>query len=66
MLLSVLAHHPESGNPELLEWIKHQLDAMIGLEPWVIVALMALLMVSIPVAIMFVYIVQRRRGGYWQ
>ena len=66
MLLSVLAHHPESGDPQLLEWIKNQLDAMIGLGPWMVVALLALFMVSIPACVMFVYMMQRRRGGYRQ
>lgn len=64
LILSLLAHHPEAGDPDLLDWIKHQLDAMIGLGPGLIVIGVGLLLVSIPSAIILVYMAQRRKGYY--
>ncbi len=63
MLLSILAHHPESGDPRLLEWIKHQLDAIFGLGPLLVVIVLGLIVISIPTAILVVYVVQRRTFG---
>ena len=51
ILLSLPAHHSEPGDPELLESIQHRIDALVGLEPAVIVVLLGLLIVSMPVAI---------------
>lgn len=62
MLLSFLAHHPEAGDPDLLDWIKQRLDSMIALEPGVIVIGLGLFLVAIPAAILAVYVSQRRRG----
>ena len=61
MLLSILAHHSEPGDPVLMAWIKHQLDAVVGLEPWAIVIALGLVIVAIPVAIMALYKIQRAR-----
>lgn len=63
LILSLLAHHPEAGDPDLLDWIKHQLDSMIGLGPGLIVIGVVLLLVSIPVVIILVYMAQQR-GAY--
>ena len=65
-LLSLLAHHPEAGDPDLLGWIKHQLDAVVGVGPVTAVVLLGMIMVSIPAAILVVYLAQRRRGGFRQ
>ena len=61
MLLSILAHHSEPGDPALLEWIRDQIDALLGLGPAVIVVAIGLIIVAIPLAIMAVYLVQRKR-----
>jgi len=61
MLLSILAHHSEPGDPVLMAWIKHQLDAVVGLEPWAVVIALGLVIVAIPVAIMALYKIQRAR-----
>jgi hypothetical protein len=59
----VNAHHGDAADPDLMGWIKHRLDDLVGLEPWVIVAVLSLLMVAIPVSIMLFYAIQRRRIG---
>lgn len=60
-LLAALAHHPEPGDPVLLEWIKHQIDAMVGLGPGAMVIALGLVILAIPGAIMAVFLVQRAR-----
>ena len=63
ILLSLLAHHSESGDPDLLDWIKDQLDAIFGLGPLLIVVVLGLVMVAIPAGILVAYLAQRRRSG---
>ena len=48
-------HHGEAGDPELFEWLKHRLDEMLGLEPTIVAALLALVIVAIPAAILLLY-----------
>ena len=66
MLLFILAHHPESADPDLLDWIKHQLDSILGLGPWLVVIILGLIVVAIPAVILAVYVTQRRRGSLRQ
>ncbi len=63
-LLWMLAHHPDAGDPDHLEWIKRQLDAVLGLGPLVVVLVLGVVILSIPTVILVAYVVQRRRGGY--
>lgn len=63
LLLFILAHQSEGGDPDLLAWIKHQLDSLIGLGPVAVVILLGLVMVAIPAAILLLYIIQRRGRG---
>ena len=61
MLLSMLAHHSEPGDPVLLGWIKDQIDAILGLGPNAIVIVLGLVIVAIPVSIAVFYWMQRAR-----
>ena len=61
MLLSILAHPSEPGDPRLLEWLIHQLDALLGVGPVAMVVALGLFIVAIPVAIMGVYLTLRLR-----
>ena len=63
ILLSLALHHGETADPELLVWIKQRLDLLLGLEPWTIVALVALLIVAFPTALVLFYVLQNRRPG---
>ena len=60
-LWSIAAHHAETADPDLLDWIKHRLDRAINLEPWTIVAILAVVIVLMPVSIIAVYLMQQRR-----
>ena len=66
VLLSLLAHQSEAGHPELLDWIKHQLDSVVGLGPLAFVILLGLIMLAIPAAVVLMYMAQRRGGGVGQ
>jgi hypothetical protein len=63
MLWSIAAHHSEAADPDLLEWIKNRLDHLLNLDAWVVVALLGLILLSIPVSVVTLYLVQRRRYG---
>ena len=60
MLLSVLAHHGEPGDPQLLEWIMHQLNAMLGVGPAAMAIGLGILIVSIPAAIVAFFLLKAR------
>ena len=64
MLLSVVAHQGDAANPELLDWIKDRLDHLLGLGPWVVVALAGLIIVSLPIGLVLLYVAQKRQTGF--
>jgi hypothetical protein len=63
VLLSVLAHHGEAADPDLLHWIKGVLDHLVVAGPWLAVAVLGLSIVAIPAAVVALYLWQRRRGS---
>ena len=60
---SVLLHQGDAADPELIHWLKDQMDEIIGLGPWVMVAMMGAVVIAIPVAIGILYLYQQRRHG---
>ena len=62
LLLWAPAHHGEPGDPVLLEWIKHQIDSMLGLGDWALVAVSASAVIAIPIGILGFFILERARG----
>ena len=60
---SILLHQGDAADPELIHWLKDQMDEIIGLGPWVMVGLMAGIVVAIPVSIGILYVYQQRRHG---
>ena len=57
----ILAHQGGAADPELLHWIKERLDSIFGTGPWAGVAIMGIIIVSIPVFIIVVYLMQSKR-----
>ena len=57
----ILAHQSGTADPELLHWIKERLDQIFGPGPWVVVALMGLIIIAVPVFVVVVYLLQARR-----
>ena len=57
----ILAHQGDAADPELLHWIKERMDEIFGFGPWVVVAIMGFIIISIPVFIIVVYLLQADR-----
>ncbi len=57
----VLAHAGDAADPELLHWIKDQMDSILGLPPWGIVAITAGIIVMAPLSVIALYLHQQRR-----
>ena len=57
----ILAHQADAADPELLHWIRERLDSIFGTGPWAVVAIMGIIIVSIPVFIIVVYLMQSKR-----
>ena len=58
-----LLHQGDAADPELIHWLKDQMDAILGLPPWAVVAMMGGIVMLIPVVVVGVYLVQQRRLG---
>ena len=63
LLLSVLGHHSEPGDPVLMDWLLHLLHSVVNLGPLAIVIVLGIVIVAIPVVIMAAFITQRAKYG---
>ena len=61
VLDSIRPHQGEPGDADLLEWVKHVIDSVVGVGPAVIVVGLGLVILAIPVAIMVIFWAQRAR-----
>ena len=61
LILSMTVHQG-GADPDLLAWIKDRLDHLIGLEPWTVVVLIGLLILTIPLSVMALFLIQQRRA----
>ena len=59
----VLLHQGDAADPELIHWLKDQMEEIIGLGPWAMVGVTSAIVIAIPVAIGLFYYYQQRRGG---
>ena len=59
--MGIRAHHSEPTDSELLEWLLHTVDSILGQGPLVMVVLIGLVVIAIPLAIGVLAL--RRRGG---
>ena len=60
--MGIRAHHSEPTDSELLEWLLHTVDSILGQGPLVMVVLIGLVVLAIPLAIA-VLALRRRRGS---
>ena len=61
ILLSVLGHHSEPGDPVLIDWMLHLFYSVVNLGPLAFVIVLGVIIVSIPVAIMAAFLSQRAK-----
>ena len=55
----LLLHHSESIDPTLIDWIRHEIDAILGLEPVTIVIVLGAVIVAFP--LLLAVLVKRQR-----
>ncbi len=60
--LSVAIHHGEAADPDLMEWIMHRVDALVGLGPAAAVIVLVVIIVLIPVGVLGLYALHRRKA----
>ena len=58
-----LLHQGDAADPELIHFLKEQMDEILGLGPWVMVGATAAIVIAIPLAIGIFYYYQQRRHG---
>ena len=63
MLRVILLHQGDAADPELIHWLKDQMDEILGLGPWAMVGMMGAIVIAIPTAIGLFYLYQQRRDG---
>ena len=61
--LFVLAHHTEPADPELLRWLTHTIDSILGLGPLPVVLAIAIVIAAFPLGLGLLAVRQRRRTG---
>ena len=61
LLLSVLGHHSEPGDPVLIDWLIHLFQSVVSLGPMAIVIVLGVVIVAIPVVIMAAFLTQRAK-----
>ena len=61
LLLSILGHHSEPGDPVLLDWMLHLFHSVVSLGPMAIVIVLGVVIVAIPVLIMAAFLTQRAK-----
>ena len=59
--MGIRAHHSEPTDSELLEWLTHTLDSILGQGPLVMIVVIGAVVVAIPLAVTVLAL--RRRGG---
>ena len=60
---ALLLHQGDAADPELIHWLKDQMDEILGVGPWVMVAATASIVIAIPAAIGLLYLFQQRHSG---
>ena len=63
LLNMVLLHQGDAADAQLIHWLKDQMDEILGLGPWVMVAITSAIIIAIPVSLGLFYFYQQRRGG---
>ena len=58
--MGIRAHHSEPTDAELLEWLVHTLDSILGQGPVVMVIVIGIVVIAIPLGIAVLAV--RRRG----
>ena len=58
--MGIRAHHSEPTDSELLEWLIHTIDALLGQGPLVVVGVIGAIVLALPLAIAVLALRRRR------
>ena len=61
ILLSVLGHHSEPGDPVLFDWLFHLFSSIVNLGPLAVVIVLGVIIIAIPIGILAVFLTQRAK-----
>ena len=61
--MRVLQHHADPIDPTLADWLRDEIDALLGLEPGIMVLLLGALVVAFPLGLAVLVLVQRHRAA---
>ena len=61
LVSDIVAHHSEAVDPTLIEWIRHEIDDLLGLDSIVIVLVLGAVIVLFPIGLLL--LVWRRRAA---
>lgn len=61
--MGVRAHHSEPTDPELLEWLVHAVDGVLGQGPLVVVGVVGVIALGVPLALAALALRRLRGGG---
>ena len=61
LLLSILGHHAEPGDPVLIEWVMHLFYSIVSLGYLAVIIVLGAVIVTIPIIIMAVFLTQRAK-----
>ncbi len=61
LLLNILGHHSEPGDPVLLDWLLHLINGVVNLGPLAFVIAIGTVIVIIPILIMAAFLSQRAK-----
>ena len=61
LLLDIMAHHSEPGDPVLIDWMLHLFHSVVALGPLAIVIVLGVVIVAIPAVILAAFLTQRAK-----
>ena len=59
-LIAVVLHHAEAVDADLVDWLRHQIDASLGLDALAIVIILAIVIVALPLGVGYAVLRYRR------
>ena len=59
-LIAVVLHHAEAVDPDLVGWLRHQIDAFLGVDALAIVIMLAVVILTLPLGIGYAALRYRR------
>jgi hypothetical protein len=59
----VLAHHTEPVDPQLVDWLRHKIDDVLGLDSTLMVFALGAVIVLFPLGLLTLVWIQRRKAS---